>query len=473
MNPQTFLLVIRAHWRTVLIWTVLGLIAGVAAAAIKATSYKATAEVVATVHTPDAADPTQQLALLQPQMAPDYLATQIDIIKSARVAQHVAQLLKMDQDPQMLAEFRDSGQGGDAVTYFGVQLAKHLKVEPSVNSRLIAIQYTGGDPESAATIANAFAKSYQDISLELETAPARQSDEWFQRNIDGVRQRLREAQAKLAQKQSELGVTAPLSTVAGVVGPIDAEETRLAGLSQSLALAQAAQANAASHTGGGALPDAMLNPVVQALDVDLHRLEAQRDQLATHVGPNGQDIKEIDHQIAELKRQRDAQASTVARSASASASQASASVRQIEAQMAQEKVRVIRSDEQRGQLAALQQDVDGLRKSYDELVEQHSRAMLIGSGEHTNVAILSAASPPAESKLLVSILLTVGGLLVGCLVGIGAAIVGEFLDQKLRTSADAETWLGIANLGTVHILPESRQRRLPAPRRLIANLRGS
>ena len=59
-------------------------------------------------------------------------------------------------------------------------LQKKLEVKPARESNVINIAYTGGDPDFAAAVANAFAQAYLDVNLDLKLAPARQYAAFFE-----------------------------------------------------------------------------------------------------------------------------------------------------------------------------------------------------------------------------------------------------------------------------------------------------
>jgi hypothetical protein len=56
------------------------------------------------------------------------------------------------------------------------------------------------------------------------------------------------------------------------------------------------------------------------------------------------------------------------------------------------------------------------------------------------------------------------------LIGVILAIVREFADQRIRSSDDAEVWLGIPNLGPVHALASPGPRLLGQTRRYLPPL---
>ena len=445
------LMVARDHRRSILLLGTVGLVGGAVAGGVRSQIHKAEAQVVATVMSPQDSDPQTVNAAIAPMLQPDYLATQVDIINSDRVAERAAELLKIVSDPVALADYRKTGQSVSPMVYFGRKLHENLKVTPSIGSRVITISFASADAMTAAAGANAFARAYQDISLEMLVNPSRQFDELYQRNLEDLRTQLGTAQTKLIARQRELGVTAPLTTSAASAS-VEPEEARLTMLAQVLAQAQAAQATAQSRTGSGSLPDALNNPVIQGLDADIKRLEAQRTQMAGHFGPNSSEMREMSGQIATMRSERGQQAAAVSRSVSAAAGQASVNVSGLESQLSTEKSRLIESRSRRGELGLMQQDVDGLRRSYDELVNRRTNARVTANSAQTNVAILSLATPPEDKALNTITLSTVLGALVGILLGLMAAGLRELSNRRMRSPDEAELLLDVPNLGllTLH-----------------------
>src|SRR5690606_3705254 len=152
--------------------------------------------------------------------------------------------LKLAQDPAQRQAFAELGGKGSIEQYLVRQLGAGLNLVPSNSSRVISINYSASDPDTAARIANGFDEAYRDVSLALVVEPARQSAGWYQQRADEVQKQLVEAQEKLVARQQQLGVSADSDQT-------DAEVARLASLSAQLAQAQAARAQATSRTGGG------------------------------------------------------------------------------------------------------------------------------------------------------------------------------------------------------------------------------
>lgn len=441
---------ILGRWPIVLIAMLLGFVAAVGWAKLSTKVYRASAQVIVSVRAPETLG-TQSLA---DQLSPDYLSTQLDVIQSDRVAAAVVQKLHLASNLKTAASFGWSGRAGSVEQFLAQRLKGSLRVEAGAGmSRVIAISFSSSDPQFAAAIANSFAQAYQEISLDLQAEPARATAEWYQNRVQQQQAELAAAQARVSAKQRELSVTGSNPQQPS------ADESRLLGLSTQLAVAQAEDAATRARV-GSPLPASLANPVVQNLQADLARLEAQRQQLSVTAGPNNPDYRQIVSQIAGLRQQLATQRALVQNSQQQAAAQSGAAVAQLTAALAGQKRRMIDTKTDLDQVDLLQQDVKARQAVYDQMAARRSQLDLLGESEQSNVAILSPAVPPTDAIWPKTTIMAAGGALVGGLVGALAALGLGLLNQRLRGPKDFETWLGIVNLGSVRLAP-------PAPYRLV------
>ena len=78
----------------------------------------------------------------------------------------------------------------------------------------------------------------------------------------------------------------------------------------------------------------------------------------------------------------------------------------------------------------------------------------------TNIAILNPALPPqkaAKPKVLLNVILSV---FLGGMLGVGAALLAELLDRRVRSSFDISEILNLPVFAVVSI-PAAKQKRLP------------
>ncbi len=122
---------------------------------------------------------------LQGMVSPGYMSTQIDIIKSDRVAQSAMAALPKDQQP-MLRLAEAAKKVPSPQQWIAHQLQTELDVKPARESNIINITWRGRTPDEAARVANAFAQSYLDTYLNLKTSPAKRYADWFDEQVRGL-----------------------------------------------------------------------------------------------------------------------------------------------------------------------------------------------------------------------------------------------------------------------------------------------
>jgi uncharacterized protein involved in exopolysaccharide biosynthesis len=155
MNVQQFLLALRGRF-----WIFITLLTGTVVAAVCVTllmpkTYEATVSVL--VDNRD--EQSLSAAAAQPaRAAVGYMQTQMDVIRSERVARKVVEDLKLAEDPAAKRAFAASGARGSIEDWIASGLLTTLKVDTSQSS-VILITYGASDPKFAATVANAFAEA--------------------------------------------------------------------------------------------------------------------------------------------------------------------------------------------------------------------------------------------------------------------------------------------------------------------------
>src|SRR5690606_5723571 len=111
-------------------------------------------------------------------------------------------------------------------------LLRDLSVEPSRESNVIRISYTGNDPRFSAAVANAFVSAYINTVLEMRVDPARQTAKFFDEQMETLKNNLAKAQSLLSDYQRKNGITVADER-------FDVENMRLMELSSQLVAAQA------------------------------------------------------------------------------------------------------------------------------------------------------------------------------------------------------------------------------------------
>lgn len=329
--------------------------------------------------------PFEQLGVPN-QLATSYMATQVDIVKSHKVAQKVVDGLGIVDDPNRLSSFLAVHDGretespeGSARDWLADRLLESLTVRPARESRVLRLEYESADPELSAEIVDSFAQSYIDTTLELSMEPARRNAAWFDEQLKTLQEQLRQQQNELTNYQQTHGIVA-------IDEQVDTETRRLEEISSNLTQAQA-------HT----------------FDVRSRQLGAQHPEV----------IRAIAQERA-LQRSLDVQ-----------------------------KAKVLEVKQQRDQLQMLLRNVENTRSTYDAAIQRYYQSSLESQFNQTNIAVLNKAVVPAlpsSPRVLLNLALA---LLLGTVFALGLVIVGEILQRRVRVQSDLSDVLNVPVLANI------------------------
>jgi chain length determinant protein EpsF len=453
MSLQQFFLILRARFAMVLLILLATVAAVVAASLVLPKKYTATAAVVVDVKSPDPITGT----MLHAMVMPGYMATQRDIITSDRVAQKVVRLLKLDEVPDMKAQWLANTKGkGKVDAWLGARLQKKLDVKPSRESNVIDISYSASDPGFAASVANAFAQAYIDAGIELRVEPARQYARWFGEQDKGLRESLEKAQARLSERQQTYGIAASDER-------LDSETAKLNDLSAQLTVVQGQTADARSRqrsgSAGSTLPEVVQNPLIHTLKGDIARQEAKLQEVAGNLGKNHPQYQRMESELASLKRQLEIETRLITSGFGTATAVGKDKEAELAAAVAAQKEKLLGMRQARDQLAALQRELDTAQKAYEGVSQRLTQSMLESQVRQTNVSMLTLASEPVEPSSPNLLMNTVAAIFLGTLCGLGAAIGLEILDRRVRSIHDVAEMLQLPVLG---VIPQrKRPARLP------------
>jgi len=143
------------------------------------------------------------------QLSNNFIATQLDIIRSRKVAMKVVEILRLEEQPDAQNNYlRNAASDISIRNWLAISLMPNLTVEPLRDSRVVNISFRSLRPQRAAEIADAFAQAYIETTLEMAMEPARRNAEWFDEQLTILREQLDEAQAELTNFQQEKGIVA-------------------------------------------------------------------------------------------------------------------------------------------------------------------------------------------------------------------------------------------------------------------------
>jgi len=460
MTLRQFLLVLRARWKLAF-----GVFTGVVLATVVISllmpkMYTASATVVV-----DTKPDPVAAAVYAAQSSTAYIATQVDIISSERVADRVVKILKLDKSPDYIAAWKDSSGGkGDIVVWIGQMLKKVVVVTPSRDSSVVDISITWSDPKTAAVLANAFAQAYIDTNIELKVDPAKQYAAWFDERSRALRADLEAKQKRLSDYQAETGI------VASADGRLDIENARLGELSSQLLTIQALRQDSQSRqrqAGGDSdsMAEVLQSPYIGGLKADLSRAEAKLQDIGTNVGKNHPDYKNAAGEVATLRARLEAETARITASFSTTTQVNLRRENEIRAALEAQKKRMLDLTHERDQVAVLQNEVATAQRNLDAVTQRLAQSSLESQTQQTNIYLLTTAVEPMKRSSPRYSLNLLVGIFLGGVLGLSTALFRELTDRRVREDHDLSQATGVPLFAKIPgIKPDGRSPNRAAQR---------
>jgi chain length determinant protein EpsF len=438
MTFGQFVAILRARWMAALAVLAVVVLGTLAVNLLMPNQYKATASVVADFKP----DPLSAV-MLGGMQSPAFMATQVDIIKSDRVAQRVVRNLKLNENPQIRQQWLDdTGGEGSIEIWLGTVFQRQMEVTPSRESSVIEISYRAPDPRFAAALANAFVRAYIDTAIDLRVDPARQYSAFFETRSKEAREALEVAQSRLSTYQREKGIIASDER-------LDIENARLNELSSQLTGLQAISAESASRqtqaqgAQGDRMPEVLNNALIGGLKADISRGEARLRELGTRLGDNHPAVQEARANLAELRQRMEAETRKVTGGVGISATINRQREAEVARALAAQRARVLELKQVRDEGVVLIREVENAQRTYDAILQRLTATSLESQTTQININELAQADvplKPASPRVLLNTLLAA---LLGLLLAAGTALGLELRDRRVRSADDVVTALGL------------------------------
>jgi polysaccharide biosynthesis transport protein len=445
MSFGQFLSILLARWKIALLVFLFSVGSVVGISLLLPKKYTADAAIILDIKSPDPI-----AGVLLPSLAmPSYMATQVDIIQSNRVALKVVKQLKLIENAALREQWLQATKGkGSIEAWVADALQKNLIAKPSRESNVIQVSFKGSDPRFAAVITNTFVQAYLDTVLELKIEPAKAYSGFFDERSKGLRENVERAQTRLSAYQKIKGIVATDER-------LDIETTRLNELSNQLVALQAiavdsssrqSQANKSSEQ----MQEVLQNPLVSSLRGDLARQEARLREVSSKLGANHPQILELQANINELAEKIAQEIGRVTGGVTVSNSINRQREIAIRASLDAQRNKVFKLKESRDEFNVLQRDVENSQKAYDIVVSRGTQTTLESQTQQTNAAILNPATEPPDPSSPKMLFNTAAGLVLGTLLALGTVLINELVDRRVRSVHDITA---LTELPVIGLLP--------------------
>jgi chain length determinant protein EpsF len=458
MSFQHFLLILRARWRAAV--GVFACIVALAVIAVIVLPNKYTA--IASVVVDSKVDPVSGAAGASDLVLASYINTQIDVITSIRVAQRVAKELKLDQDPETRRQWIEkTGGKGDINVWLGNSLlgGKRIVVAPASGgatrqTNVIEITVKWRDAKMAAAIANAFAQAAIETNIELKVEPAKQYSTWFDQRSRALHADLEAKQKRLSDFQNSTGIVATDEK-------LDVESARLTELSTQLVTIQSQLQDSQSRQkqvngDNDFLPEVLQSPLIASLKDNLTAAEAKQTEVAGRLGKNHPDYQAAQAEVASLRSRMALEINKIVASLGSTTQVNVRRENDVRLALEAQKKRVLDLKHQHDEAAIFAGDVLSAQRDLDAVTQRLAVTNLESLAQQTNIVLLAAATPPLDASSPKLLIFLGVGIFLGGILGIGAVLLLEMRDSRLRDVDELVKLLGVPLLGRMSSLKPPR-----------------
>ena len=469
MDLSQYILALKARRKAFSLVLAVTVFTAILVALVMPKRYDATATILI-----DARDEqTMAPAHMSPRERAGYIFTQMELIASGKVAHKVVRDLKLAQQPGMREDWeRDTGGTGSIEEWIATGLLEKLKVDSGA-SNIIIVKYSANDAKVAADVANAFAKAYLDVALELRTEPSRAAGQWFDEQVKALRADVTSAQSRLTAYQKEKGI-------AGGDERMDVEYTRLAELNAELSRQKAATMDAQTRYAQAqdlikdgvsleAFPEVLANGYIITVKSALQAAESRLQEQSEVLGPNHPNYQRSQAEVHGLRERLNTEASKVVAGLGNAVKQNQKRVEELQVALKDQSDRIMKLRESRVDLAVMTRDMENAQRAYDGALGRAIAVKVDSKVRQTNLAMLTPAVEPLKPAVPKVGLISALSVVIGLLLAAGMVYVLEMVDRRVRSRTDLESRLAVPSLGILSRWTPAGGRLLPSPNSTVRN----
>ena len=402
--------------------------------------------------------------------------TEVEILKSRTLAQHVVQDLKLDHDPEFNGRLRKPGPAQllrNAITGLTPQdaagaaaprpsdmdsvidaVSGGLKVARSGQTYLINVSYTSVDPAKAALIANAFTRAYLNSQLDSKFTSTSDANNWLNERLGQLRAQVEAADTELQKYK----IANNLMSSQGAT----LTEQEISTLDQQLAMTRAQEAEASARLStarhqlekgstGEDEGEALSSPVIQQLRQQRALTSKTVADLQGRYGDRHPEMLKAKRELADIDSQIQSEIQRIISNLEAQAQVAKQRTASIESSVGQSRGKLAGNNRALVRLNELQRNADAARTLYETLLNRYKETSVEKGLQQTDAHVVSPANvptAPSSRKGLMGAFAILLALSLGCT----AVVLAELLDNGISDGDMIEREMDAAYLGSIPLL---------------------
>ncbi len=433
---------------------------------------------------------------------PEFMETQIQIIKSTPVAKKVVKALNLVETydsffkdledritfDSLAASVKDWAKDlySTAITMAGIvrtdsgsesdlaledpmpkdeiiafSIASGITIEPVADSRILDIGFTSSNPVLARMIVNSVAKAYIEKTLEMKMESSGYTIKWMTQKADEERSRLKQSEMALQQYMKAQDIVTTENRLAmtpqrmnDLNSKLTQAETRRKELE---AVYRKVKRLAGNYDAVESVQMIASDPTIQSLRGQIRQAEKKIMDLSKKYGPKHPVMKTAVADFEMLQQKRKFEIKRVVDIIKNQYDLARSSERDLADLLAKTKTEAMLLNEKFIQYNILKREVDTNRQLYDALVTKLKEQGVSEQVQAVKVWVVEDArtpETPSKPRKKRNIML---GIILGLFGGIGIALFLEYLDNTVKYPDDVQDRFGVPVLSTVPLLSSKRE----------------
>lgn len=469
-NLSEYLGMVRRHWKLVAVAILVSAVAAAVHFAITPKEYMAAAtiQIERRNMTPVGSG---QNAWFENFWNLEFYPTQYELLQSRGLAERVVKKLDLMEDPAYNPGAGPAKDGARRATTaeddeailgrLANQLRGGLGVDPVRNTQLVRLSFRSSSPEFAARAANAFAESFIDMGVEDRYASAGKASTFLSSQIETLKEEISEKEAQLQafSNRNDLVILEPGASV--TLQRFESLNTSLMDAKKGR-IEREAKYHEIMASPAESVADSLAPGVVGSLRTQQIAMEREYETKLKTFKPDWPEMVAL---RSDIEKGRENLASViremVSKARATSQSEYQAALRQ-EQSLANEldatKREAIDQSSASVQYTNLKVEISTRRNLLDELMKQQSETEVAARMQDTresNIRIIDhALTPDGPFRPALRKDLTYG-LLIGLLLGIGGALLIEFLDRTVKAPEEIERRFGLPTLAVIQDIADA------------------
>jgi exopolysaccharide transport family protein len=426
-----------------------------------------------------------QSVVPDPPAVSTVIDTEVEVLQSRELAQRVTDQLQLQKDPEFNPFLREPSALDRWLAGLGLRtppeppasreqleargrgaatgaVQRGLNIRRSGLTYIVDVGFTSRDPQKAALIANALAEEYLNSRSEAKMSTTTKANQWLQR-------RLAKLEPELAAKEAAVAAYRARNNLLSASGATLAEQ-EISSYNQQLAAARAeeateqarldtARSQLARGSRGDDVGEALDSQVIQKLREQRAAVSAAVADLQGRYGPRHPDLLKAQRELGDIDRQIEEEIHRVMSNLEAKTQVARQRTSSLAGSLGAARGGLAGVNAASVSLNRLERDAQVARTDYESLLARYRETSSQAALQDSDAELVSRArtsNAPSSPNVPINISL---GVVLALVLGIGAVLLAEAMDDSLATAADVERKLNLTALGSVPLLRSVSSRR--------------